>query len=357
MPALAHPPSAPGDAVTLHAPGSEIVLTIESPGPKPGWSALEEIAQDPREPSGREIASAVCLEMGGAFYLLRRCEPTPSGGRAYRFSDYPSGRMAFPDARYPDDEIARLGVLASLWQDPGSKVVYAVPGDRLEIFAEGEGEGFTAALDAKEPKARWVAWEDLDQDAAGFQDIGLVAALAFRGKTHQLRRVERRPGGGVRYLFGPWPANELRRAVVNYPDDELARLEFERLAKRQEDFKGTRWALGFAVGGLPARWQQRIADKLRLNLYGASKRNAYASGAVAAAAAIPLFVLQPAAGGPPLPPWLAALALYLMADSALRVPAYWMDYLFDRFWDRRDSTELGYLALEMIDELLKRAGR
>jgi hypothetical protein len=195
---------------------------------------------------------------------------------------------------------------------------------------------------------------------AGFEDIGRVAALGFRGVIYQLRRVEERSGGSWFYSFAPWPENEMPRAKIHYPKDELERLDKERVAQRQEEYWLARRLLSPVVGGLPGTWQEWVSDQWELDFLGASKVNAYLSFAVAMALAVPIFVLSSFAAAfglsaaPPL--WVYGVTIYLIGDSMIRFPLYWNADLLSSFWDRRDSTELGYLALEALDQLLRGIG-
>jgi hypothetical protein len=222
---------------------------------------------------------------------------------------------------------------------------YLVPGERLTLQPGAE---FPVVVDAPARKPHWVSEADVNELVAGFENIGRVAALNFRGTLHMLQRAEEVGEGRWRYLFVPWPRHEPIRAEIRYPEDELEFLRVQALAAHQARHWLTRRLLLPLVGGLPADAQEWLTQKSGLNFYGASRINAF----LTAALGLNLLIIVYLIGGFVASfsgqrvikiDYIEYISIYVFMDGAYRL---WHTSDLSSDMRNRETDEIGWLFLE-----------
>jgi len=196
---------------------------------------------------------------------------------------------------------------------------YSIEGERLLPTTDGPG----LVITTQRERPDWISRARVDEDPAGFEGIGVVLALRYADALWQLRRVESVGVGTWRYVFVPWPSDEMPRRVVVYPKDDIARLKREAFERRQHlpGISFARYSLIRFVGWMPGDWQHALGDWWELDLRGASKINAYTFFAIGLVLCILFYIV----GG-----FAMAMGAGMLFEQSvgLLAPYLWLDGMF-----------------------------
>jgi len=127
------------------------------------------------------------------------------------------------------------------------------------------------------------------------------------------------PAGGVRYVLEPWRDDHTIRLFEPYSEESEARLaaDFEK-AKRQRKHSLFARLSGVVLGHLPAPVQMRLADELGIFPARMTLLSIVPSLGLMAAC-VWLYVESRMTFTPsPIPLWLWAFTMFMLADSAVR---------------------------------------
>ncbi len=225
----------------------------------------------------------------------------------------------------------------------------SVPGLVL-VALEGDADGAVLGAWSKQRIAGWVPlFRDPLENLPGRGN--LVTCAEYRGRVHRLLS-EAETAGQWLYKFEVLPEGERATGLVRLDATWLA-AEAARVA-RQRSFARSADASRFyawALGWLPARVQEHLAERIGFDAGGASAVN----GLVEFMAGMVLGALSTAslfAGGlsgtgrPLIPMWLAVVALLMMVEGLAR----WVSA-------RSSDEPRGLFLLEGVDWLLRRRAR
>lgn len=126
-------------------------------------------------------------------------------------------------------------------------------------------------------------------------------------------------GSGVRYVLEPWREENVMRSVDVYDDaSEALREEEHHAALRREKHRRTANLLGVLTGNLPGPVQERMGSEL-----GVVPTRLTLASLILPMTFVGFFAFERVdrymEREPPLPGWLNALAVYLLAESIIRL--------------------------------------